>query len=61
MSMYCIRKDHSGWKIRNNATGLIKILTETEIDALLVEFPNLRDSKTVTYFRNRVKSINDLP
>jgi hypothetical protein len=59
--MYYIRKTPTGWHIRNNATGAIKVLSEAEIEKVLTEFPNLRNSKTVTYFRNRVQSISELP
>lgn len=59
--MYYIRKTSDRWYIRNNATGAIKELSETEVSSLLEEFPFLRMSKTVTYFRNRVRSIPDLP
>ncbi|GAB4413862.1 MAG: hypothetical protein OHK0039_21200 [Bacteroidia bacterium] len=59
--MYYIRKTAAGWYIRNNNTGAIKVLTDSEVSVLLDEFPNLRNSKTVTYFRNRVRSIQELP
>lgn len=59
--MYYIRKDTSGWCIRNYTTGAVKVLNDTEIENLLTEFPHLRNSTTVTYFRNRVKSIPELP
>ena len=59
--MYYIRKSDHGWLIRNNHTGQRKKLSEEEIEQILVEFPNLKNSKTVTYFRNNIKSINDLP
>jgi predicted transcriptional regulator len=59
--MYYIRKTDAGWMIRNNTTGAIKTLNDSEIENLLREFPNLRNSRTVTYFRNKVRSIPDLP
>ncbi|MDP5171398.1 MAG: hypothetical protein NWR72_14230 [Bacteroidia bacterium] len=59
--MYRIRKSVEGWFIRNTITGTVKELNEAEIESLLNEFPHLRDSTTVTYFRNQVKSIPDLP
>ncbi|RMG61634.1 MAG: hypothetical protein D6722_19450 [Bacteroidetes bacterium] len=59
--MYYIRKTPQRCYIRNHATGMIKELNEGEVNTLMQEFPFLRLSKTVTYFRNRVKSIPDLP
>lgn len=59
--MYYIRKSEAGWYIRNNMTGVGRSLTDIEVEGLLKEFPNLKNSKTVTYFRNRVKSIENLP
>ncbi|MCB0835009.1 MAG: hypothetical protein KDD99_00005 [Bacteroidetes bacterium] len=59
--MYYIRKSGGSWYIRNNATGIGRQLSEQEVKALLEEFPNLRNSTTVTYFRNRVNSITNLP
>ena len=59
--MYYIRKTGGIWYIRNNTTGASRQLTELEVKDLLIEFPNLKNSTTVTYFRNRVTSITDLP
>ncbi len=59
--MYYIRKSGGTWYIRNNTTGVGRQLTEDEVKELLLEFPNLRNSTTVTYFRNRVNSIANLP
>lgn len=59
--MYYIRKSMQGWLIRNNLTGQFKKLSEQEVEKILIEFPNLKNSKTVTYFRNQIKSISDLP
>ncbi len=59
--MYCIRKFEGNWTIKNNFTRVSKRLNETEVEELLGEFPHLRESKNVTYFRNKVKSITDLP
>ncbi len=59
--MYRIRKSLEGWSIRNTVTGAMKQLDEAEVESLLTEFPNLRSSTTVTYFRNQVKSIVNLP
>lgn len=59
--MYYIRKTGPTWYIRNNTTGVSRQLSEQEVKDLLDEFPNLRNSTTVTYFRNRVNSISNLP
>lgn len=59
--MYRIRKSTEGWFVRNTVTGVEKKLTEGEVENLLMEFPHLRESQTVTYFRNQVKSLPDLP
>ena len=59
--MYYIRKTPAGWYICNNYTKVTKTLNPEEINLILGEFPHLKDSKTVTYFRNRVNSIQDLP
>jgi len=59
--MYYIRKSERGWMIRNNHTGQSKKLSDHEIEQILMEFPNLKNSKTVTYFRNNIKSIHNLP
>lgn len=62
--MYYIRKFAESWAVHNNYTGKSRLLNESEVQELLVEFPNLRDtskSKSLTYFRNKIHSIADLP
>ncbi len=59
--MYYIRKQGEEWSIHNNVAKTHRQLTPSEIENLLKEFPNLRESKNVTYFRNRLKSVTDLP
>jgi hypothetical protein len=59
--MYYIRKQGDQWSIHNNVTRTHRPLNPTEIESVLKEFPHLRESKNVTYFRNRLKSVTDLP
>lgn len=60
--MYYIRKSpNKGWMIRNNNTGSSRALNADEVEQMLIEFPNLKNSSTVTYFINKIKSITDLP
>ncbi len=63
--MFYIRKSTDHWAIVNNRTGKRKLLSDLEIEKLLGEFPNLRlfglQSQSLTYFRNRITSIADLP
>lgn len=63
--MYYIRKFAGSWAVHNNFTKKKRTLDETEVQQLLLEFPNLQDafttSKSVTLFRNTIKSISNLP
>lgn len=63
--MYYIRKIAENWAVHNNFTGKRRVLDENEVQQILAEFPNLKNSlkssKAVTYFRNQIKSIADLP
>ncbi|GAB4415086.1 MAG: hypothetical protein OHK0039_23490 [Bacteroidia bacterium] len=63
--MYYIRKSAEKWAVHNNATGKSRRLSDDEVQMILSEFPNLRTglqgSSSLTYFRNRIKSIPDLP
>lgn len=59
--MYYIRKSEGHWKIFNNVTGNSKQLNADEVAQLVKEFPNLKEAKTVTYFRNLIKSVKELP
>jgi len=64
-TMYYIRKSAEKWAVHNNFTGKSRSLDESEVQLILDEFPNLRTgltkSHSMTYFRNRIKSISDLP
>ncbi|MEM6805485.1 MAG: hypothetical protein AAF696_29070 [Bacteroidota bacterium] len=62
--MYYIRKFAESWAVHNNYTGKSRLLNESEVQQILVEFPNLKfnaKSKSLTYFRNKINSIEDLP
>ncbi|MEM7656897.1 MAG: hypothetical protein AAF399_12265 [Bacteroidota bacterium] len=63
--MYYIRKQAENWAVHNNLSGRSRQLSELEIQKILDEFPNLKSStersQSLTYFRNRIKSIDDLP
>lgn len=63
--MYYIRKKDQRWAVHNNATGRSRELNEQEVQLLLSEFPNLSNhltsSQSLTYFRNRIRSIQELP
>ena len=63
--MYYIRKFSDQWAVHNHRTGESRSLDEVEIQSILSEFPNLRmgiaNNNTLTYFRNRITSISDLP
>jgi len=59
--MYYIRKMADRWYIRNNTTGVIKDLTEAEVEKIVMEFPCLRHASNSTYFRNRITSVSPLP
>ena len=59
--MYRIQKNGNEWTIRNNASGNIRFLGSEEVAAVLEEFPCLKISYKVSYFRKMVKSLEDLP
>jgi hypothetical protein len=63
--MYYIRKSSSKWAVHNNFTGRSRALNDDEIQLIISEFPVLRNglssNGSMTYFRNRIKSIVDLP
>jgi len=63
--MYYIRKSSKHWAVHNNVTRKRRELSEEEVNCMLQEFPNLKlhadKSRCVTYFRNRIKSIPNLP
>lgn len=59
--MYRIQKIGEDWNIRNNQTGLLRSLHPEEIQKLLKEFPGLQNSYQFNYFRNEIRSIEDLP
>lgn len=64
-AMYYIRKSAEHWAVHNNQTRKRRHLSEEEVQCLLQEFPNLKlhayPNSSVTYFRNRIRSIADLP
>lgn len=63
--MYYIRKNSGNWAVHNNFTGKSRPLNDSEVRQILTEFPNLRNylatSQAVTFFRNKIRSITDLP
>jgi hypothetical protein len=59
--MYRISKTQKGWYVKNNTSGAGRWLSPAEVEGLLAEFPHLRNSHRVTYFRNRLSSVNPLP
>jgi hypothetical protein len=63
--MYYIRKNAGMWAIHNNFNGKRRALNENEVQLILDEFPNLKNylatSRAVTFFRNKIRSIPDLP
>ena len=59
--MYCIQKQEKEWSIKNNLTGSRRFLTPVEVGNILEEFPFLKESINVSYFRNQVSSIDNLP
>lgn len=63
--MYYIRKSSANWAVHNNFTGRSRQLNDEEVKLIVTEFPALRNglssSGSLTYFRNRIKSIADLP
>ncbi|MCI4668702.1 MAG: hypothetical protein MRZ79_11250 [Bacteroidia bacterium] len=63
--MYYIRKSAQKWAVHNNFTGKSRSLNDEEVRSILNEFPNLKNgvekSSSLTFFRNRIKSISDLP
>jgi len=63
--MYYIRKSAERWAVTNNFTGKSRPLNDDEVRQILNEFPNLKNgterSSSLTFFRNRIKSISDLP
>lgn len=63
--MYYIRKSSAKWAVHNNFTGRSRSLNDEEVRLLVSEFPVLRNglstNGSLTYFRNRIKSIADLP
>lgn len=59
--MYRIQKIGDVWNIRNSQTGLFRSLNPEEIQKLLKEFPGLKNSYQFNYFRNEIRSLEDLP
>ncbi|MDX2246673.1 MAG: hypothetical protein SF052_07860 [Bacteroidia bacterium] len=63
--MYYIRKYSGNWAVHNNYTGKSRPLNDSEVQLILAEFPNLQNylntSQAVTFFRNKIRSIADLP
>lgn len=63
--MYYIRKNSEKWAVHNSRTGTSRQLGDMEIQCILNEFPNLKmgpaNSKSLTFYRNRINSINNLP
>lgn len=64
LGMYYIRKYSERWAVHNNYNGKSRALTQNEVQQILNEFPNLQNaakSQSVTFFRNRISSIGNLP
>jgi hypothetical protein len=63
--MYYIRRSAENWAVHNNFTGKSRRLNDVEVQSILDEFPNLRNglktNRSLTYFRNQIRSIADLP
>jgi len=63
--MYYIRKSASKWAVHNNFTGKSRRLNDSEVQQIITEFPVLANSisaeGSLTYFRNRITSIPNLP
>lgn len=59
--MYRIQKIGEDWNIRNTQSGALRSLNPEEVQKLLKEFPGLRNSYQFNYFRNEIRSIEDLP
>ena len=62
--MYYIRKSSEQWVVYNQRTKKRRFLDPLEVESLLEEFPNLKlnnNSQSLTYFRNHIRSIPDLP
>ncbi len=62
--MYYIRKSSEQWVVYNQRTKKRRFLDPLEVESLLEEFPNLKlnhNSQSLTYFRNQIRSIPDLP
>lgn len=63
--MYYIRKSAEKWAVHNNMNGRSRQLSLDEVQRLLDEFPNLKSGpgsgRSLTYFRNRIRSIPNLP
>lgn len=59
--MYRIQKIGNEWNIRNTQSGAFRSLNPEEVQKLLEEFPGLKNSYQFNYFRNEIRSIEDLP
>lgn len=63
--MYYIRKSAEKWAVHNNFNGKSRSLNEEEVMQILNEFPFLKNnsgkSNQLTFFRNKIRSISDLP
>jgi len=63
--MYYIRKYLEEWAVHNKKTQKSRSLSEIEVQKLMDEFPNLKfnanTSRSLTYFRNHISSISNLP
>lgn len=61
MIMYYIRKYSNRWAIFNDDTDRSRLLIPHEIRAVAKEFPQLSDEKVLTFFADRITSIQNKP
>jgi hypothetical protein len=59
--MYCVRKFEDGWAVFNLDNDRSRQLTETEVEVLRCEVPQLNDAETAAWYTDRLECINNKP
>jgi hypothetical protein len=59
--MYYIKKYADCWAIHNDDNGKSRRLSETEVQAVREEYPDLHDPKTCTVYADEIRSIEGKP
>jgi hypothetical protein len=59
--MYYIQKYADCWAIHNDDTGKSRSLTQKEVEAVRLQYPDLNDEKVHTAFVDQIISIDPKP